>query len=197
MKRISLFALLMLGHPILSVADYGVQGIRTSCTKAGFEISSYALTNQTPSSSVIDEGQGKALYFGTDKRVVDCLVGKHKIKAEFSTDEPRERGECGGAPGSRVTLWVDGTRLMGNQLFNNHCFESLDKVSFSQSEWIGFIFEMCGHTSRGYFLTMEGCYQFKQGTFWSLAKPLNSFPLTDMIANKSLQPAPKSSASER
>jgi len=197
MKLKSLLSLFLLGLPAHSQADYGVQGIQTACTKTGFEISALTLMNQTPSAPVIEEGPGKATYFGSEPRVVSCQVGKHTIKAEFSTDEPRERGECGGAPGARVTILVDGTRLMGNQLFNNHCFESLDKVSFSQSEWIGFVFKMCGHTSRGYHLTMEGCFEFKQGTFWSLTKPMGPFPLTELIANKALQLTPKSGAAER
>lgn len=196
MKKISL-AFLLLAYPMLSNADYGIQGIRTSCSKAGFEISSYTLVNQTPASPVIEEGPGKAIYFGAEKREVACQVGKHKLKAEFFTNKPKDRGECGGAPGSSVTIWVDETRVMGNQTFNNHCFESLDKVSFSQSEWIGFVFEICGHTSRGYHLTLEGCFEFKQGTFWSIKKPFGPFPLTDLIANQALQLTPKSGAAER
>lgn len=196
MRTISL-AFLVLLCPALASADYAVQGIRTSCSETGFEISSYAVVNQTPTSSVIEEAPGKAIYFGTEKRSVTCQVGKHRVRAEFFTHEPRARGECGGAPGSSVTIWVDDSRLMGNQLFNNGCFESLDKVSFSQSKWIGFIFEMCGHTSRGDDLTVKGCFQFKRGTFWSIKRPLGSFPLTDLIANQALQRTPKNGAAER
>lgn len=108
------------------------------------------MTRQAPKSLLVKEGPGREIYFGHEKRTLSCQVGKHKLRAEFFTEQPKDRGECGGAPGSRVTIWIDGTRLMGNQLFNNHCFEPLGKVSFRQSDWVRFVFEMCATHRVGY-----------------------------------------------
>ncbi len=199
MKRLALVPLVIMCWPLSGQADYAFQGIRTSCSKSGFEIAGYSLINQTPNSGVIKEKDGQTIYFGADKHMVSCEVGKHSIKTEFVTSKPMERGMCAVAPGSSVTIWVDDVLLMRNQLFNNECSESLDKVSFSQSQWVGFVFEICGrakNSTRSGHLQVKGCFELSKGTMWGLAMPLSKWPLTDMIANKVLQLTPKNGAAE-
>ncbi len=196
MKNTVLLLVVLAYVPVSANADYSVQGVRASCSKGTFEASAYTLMNETPKQDIVDEGNGKQIFFGTTARVVTCQVGKRLLKAEISTEEPRESGACGGAPGSHVSIWIDGVAVMQRQLFNNHCYQSLDRLTFSQSEWIGFVTRMCGHT-RGMYLEMDGCFEFRNDAFLSLKFPLSPFPLEELIANKVLQLSPKSGAAER
>ncbi|MBZ0093911.1 MAG: hypothetical protein K8H75_00835 [Sulfuricella sp.] len=196
MKNTVLLLIAFACYPLSAYADFSVQGVRTSCTKDAFEVSAYTLMNETPKKAIIEKGEGNEIYFGTAGRVVTCQVGKRILKAEISNEEPRERGACGGAPGSDISIWIDGVVVMQRQLFNNDCYQSLDRLVFSQSEWIGFVTKICGHT-RGMYVEMEGCFDFKEDAFLSLKFPLSPFPLEDLIANKALQLTPKSGAAER
>ncbi len=45
-----------------------------------------------------------------------------------------KRGMCGAAPGSSVSIWIDGLQVMKQQLFNNECYESLMSASFEQQK---------------------------------------------------------------
>jgi len=152
--------------------------------------------NETPSTNLIEQGGGTEIYFGSNPRTVTCRVGTRTIKATVQTEEPRERGPCGGEPGSSISLSIDGNNVMTGQLFNNHCYQSLDSLAFSQSEWVGFDTKVCGHTS-GLYVETEGCFEFKDGTFLLLDLPLSPFPMEKFLNPKLSELAPKRDANER
>jgi hypothetical protein len=185
-----LLLILLLSFSPVCFADYIFQGVRTICSKNSFEVFAINWTGEKPSYDVDviveGEGKGKAFYLGTKRHVVSCQVGKHKVKTEFFTEESRERGACGGEPGSQVAFWVDDTQVQGYNLFNNYCFESLNEISFFQSKG-AYVLRVCGHKGRGVGEYKNGCFNLKENQFRLLANP---FPFSSLIENNALQMIP-------
>jgi hypothetical protein len=83
------------------------QGIRITCTPRLFKVAAHTLHDR-PTAAAVKMGKGDTIYYGFKKREIICPFGKLTMKVSFATDEPREEGMCGAAPGSRVSIWVDG-----------------------------------------------------------------------------------------
>jgi len=179
------FILFLMSFSSASIADYIVQGVRVSCTKDSYTVSGYNLENQQPNGQVINKGQGESVYFGSQGNIVNCLIGERKLKAEFFTEEPQLNGECGGEPGSRVSFFVDDSQLLNVRLFNNSCFESLDKIEFSQIGSKGYVLKVCGHNWQ-----KKGCFVLKETEFKFLIESTSTFPFSDLVGNKTLKMMP-------
>jgi hypothetical protein len=196
MKISSLLLILIVWLPLSAHAEFPVQGVHTSCSKNSFEVfAQNIMMDETPSTNLIEQEDGKEVYFGSKPRTVTCRVGTRIIKATVQTEEPREKGPCGGEPGSSISISIDGNDVMIGQLFNNHCYQSLDSVAFSQSEWVGFVAKVCGHTS-GLYVEAEGCFEFKEGTILLLDLPLSPFPMEKFLNPKLSELAPNRGANE-
>lgn len=194
MRRISILISSAFLYPFVACGDTPVQAVRTSCAGSAFVISADTAWDAVPNVDAKENGTSTTVNSGTFRRVVSCQLGSNNIKAQFASEPPRDRGECAAAPGSNVTIWVNGKLVMQGQLFDNNCYESLKKVSFKLRNGSDFDTEICGHTRNHMY---DGCFEFKQKNFWSQSMPFGPFPLTDMIANKSLQATPKDGAPER
>jgi len=190
MKNIKLILFIIMCIPLSAFADYSVQGIQTICSNDSFEINAYNLANKEPETVILKEGKGKEIYFGTKSRTITCKVGKRMLKVEVRNIKPQAHGQCSAAPGSLVSIWIDGAVVMQGQLFNNDCYQSLSRLLFKHSEWAGFITSMCGHTA-GAYVKMEGCFEFTNDAFLSLKFPLSPFPLEDFLAKETIQLVPK------
>lgn len=171
--------------PSVSHADYLVQGIRTICTKGGFEIEAVNLLNEDPNSDVVQEGHGKVSYYGTKTYSVSCQVGAHRVKAAIYNEEPSERGACGGEPGSTVNLWVDNVQINGNQPFNVQCYESLNKMSYIKNKKSKYFIKICGHNSSD-----SGCFVVEENVYRSLIDWTEPFPFSKLLENKTLKLIP-------
>ena len=84
-----------------------VQGIKVTCTSNSFEIAAHT-SEGSSSADVVKMGNGETIYYGFKKHDVTCHFGSHIARATFDTLEPRDKGQCGAFPGSRVSLWLDG-----------------------------------------------------------------------------------------
>ena len=196
MKTSLLLLILIAWLPLSARAELPVQGVRSSCTKGSFEVSAKnIMMDDTPNTSLIKQEEGEETYFGSKPRTVSCRVGTRTIKATMHTGEPRERGTCGGTPGSSISISIDGNTVMNGQLFNNQCYDSLDSLAFSQSEWVGFVTTICGHTS-GLYVETEACFKFKNGTFLLLDLPLSPFPIEQFLSKRISELAPKRGANK-
>lgn len=169
------FLMILAFSPAYGEDEFGeyvtyAQGIRIKCTSNFFEVASYNYENR-PTASIVEKGEGETIYFGFKKREINCLLGKHKLKVAFITDRPREKGMCGGGPGSKVSIWIDNQLVMKQQLFNNECFESISNVSFEQKNGNNFIFKICGHKYMPGYPINNDCFSFGEKAFWSLPKP--------------------------
>ena len=185
MKMAIIFAIIFL-IVSASLADGLEQGIRVKCLEsdAWFEVTSYNLINGKPATEMINADYGEKAYFDNDKHMVECNIGKYIIRAEFQNNHPRERGQCGAAPGANITVWINGKILIDNGLFNNGCFDSLEKIKFMNTKWEseGLIFEICGHTGGGSNPRVDGCFEFKRVLFESIKLPLP--PFSELISIK-------------
>lgn len=182
----------------VSLADELEQGIRIKClcleSDAWFEVTSYNLINGKPTAEMINADLGEKAYFDYDKHIAECNIGKHIIKVEFQNNHPRERGQCGAAPGANLTAWIDG-KILYNGSFNNSCYDSLEKIKFMKTKWEseGLIFEICGHNEGGSNPRVDGCFEFKRVLIESIKLPLPRFSelISVKLFNKDTVP-PKS-----
>ena len=174
----------------VSFANGLEQGIRIKCLSVEsdawfqFEVTSYNLVDGKPTGEVINADHGEKAYFDNDKHIAECNIDKHIIKVEFQNRLPRDRGQCGAAPGADLTAWIDG-RILYNGLFNNSCYDSLEKMKFIKSKWEseGLTFEICGHTGGGSNPRVEGCFEFKRVLIEAIKLPLPPF-FSEMISIK-------------
>lgn len=180
--------LLLLSTIIISsdlLADYAVQGIEVTCNKTIFEIAAYNLINEEPSSNVIKLEDGKTHYFGNKEHSVICKIDKYKIEGTFETSTPQPRGLCGGAPGTRVSLSINGLESI-NALFNNSCYEAVKSIKLEDNKYIGFVFKICGHTNTQVSPIVDGCFEFRHQFFSYLPLPISGPPITAFIGGSML-----------
>ncbi len=152
------------------------QGIKVTCTSKLFAVASHTYNNR-PTARVVKMGEGKTIYYGFNKRDVDCPLDHHNLRVSFITHEPAAKGWCGGAPGSHVRIWIDGQLLIEN-LFNNDCYESLSTVSFEEQADGALTFTICGHKKEPGYPVINDCFTFQQEDLRSFPKPLPELPIS-------------------
>jgi uncharacterized protein YecT (DUF1311 family) len=166
-----LIVFLIILFPGPAKCDY-TQGIKITCTPTLFRVAAYTALEK--------RGEGETIYAECKKYEITCQFGKHTMKVSFTTDEPRERGLCGAAPGSDVNIWMDGQQIIKQQLFNNECYESLMSASFEQTKDGHFVFKICGHGPMPNYPINNECFEFQEEAFRSLPKPLPGLPITEL-----------------
>jgi len=173
-KIIAVFVLLFfIGNDCFG-ATY-VQGIKVTCTPHSFIITAHNSEDGT-SETVVRVSKDESIYYGFKKHHVTWRFGKHIASANFNAFEPRDKGQCGARPGSRVSLWLDGKIIM-HGFFDNDCYESLSVVSLEEKKGIGIVLKICGHTAEPG--CKDYCFDFQGEDFKSLTKPIPSFPISE------------------
>lgn len=151
-------------------SDEFIQGISFKCSKESFVIETHNLENKIPSFQ--DLPKGHKVYFNSGKYKESCIVGGKEIFVNFENLKISEKGMCGLAPGSEVTIRVNNEILMKSISFNNSCYESLRRIEFLQDHFVGFRFKYCGSSGSSP-LVVDGCFTFTQGLFEKIKKPLH------------------------
>lgn len=185
------FILLMIHKSAMADITYGM---KVKCLENwGFEISSYNLVNGKPEEGPVQEDLGENAYFDKKNHKIQCNLNEETIDAEFKFIDSTVNGECGQARGAYVNLSINRDVILKQGLFSNACFQSVNKILITIIGK-GITFEICGHTGLGSNPRVSGCFQFKDGLYEMLPKPLTPFPISKIIANQSLNSTPKSGA---
>ena len=165
-----IIALILITSQNTAFADEFIQGISFKCSKNAFLIETHNLENEYPNAK--DLPKGNNIYFNEGKYKESCIVGGNEILVNFENLKISEKGVCGLAPGSKITIRVNDKILIKSISFNNSCYESLRRVEFLQDQFVGFTFKYCGSTGGGS-LVVDGCFTFTQGLFEKIKKPLH------------------------
>ena len=187
MNKQIILIILVLSISKLSLADWAVQGIQITCNAVQFKVESYNLVNEDPSSNIVNAGNGMTRYFGNKEHTTTCKIDKITIDATFKTNTPKARGACGGAPGTNVSISVNGIESI-NALFNNECTESLDSVKLEDNRYVGYKLEFCGHTSSIISAQAKGCFEFRHQYFDYLTLPISGRPLSTILKGSWIDP---------
>lgn len=182
-RNISFAAIVIFLLPFCSSlkADELTQGVMTYCKNDNFEISAYNLVNDQPSQDNRTPSlKGGEHTYDHEVHKLNCEVGHFNVRAEFQIDTPSERGECGGAPGGYVTVWLDNILFIDKTLFNNECRDSIDKVEIGTSSLYEPVLTICGHTSIHRNPEVDGCFKFSGGIIDSL-KTIKTESISNII----------------
>ena len=181
MRYILVSILLLTGSN--SYSDELHEGIKYLCKGNRLEIEQINLWNDEKPQL----RENEKAFFDKEQHNLECKIGKNTAKISFINREPKEKGMCGAAPGSYITISLNNDLIIQDAYIGNECLESLHKVKLEESRWVGMVLEICGHNSNGANPHFSGCLEYKKGMYKKLPLPLELYPISNLIDNKSFK----------
>ena len=125
-----ILALIVISIPSVAFADMPSTGIEIYCQPTNGEFRFNAKTTYDGTDEFLKEAKAKN-YISSGKFDFRCKLDTNKIRLWGEIYEPSASGECGGNPGGKIFISVNGLPILHYLTFGNACSATVWRGSIS------------------------------------------------------------------